>query len=761
MAQPNPFGDIHMQAPHAPDHPPAHQHPPGRTSRRGSLSGGDGRRGSISGRRGSVSGHHDPNDPGSPEQHHGGRRSSITVEPQSDHAKELVAMLKDKNKLIEHFQKTHLLQETLDPNRDKHRRMSVAPQNIAQAVKPVSHGAHDRQRSSGRSPSVKHRQITLKHPGEGMTAVRRATLNLDKLKRHVKTVGKAAIMLDTMKPTMITHKKGAKPANYDRCKEVLSKSPYLRNKRDCETLLTLVKNVKFFQNLGEVEQLELCKVMGLMDVAWARQRIMTEGEKGSTFYVILVGSVFVQVKVADSKNLKTVAHLHSGDSFGEAALINNNPRNATVVSAEPSELLMIEKEDYERVIKSLHVDALKKKVAFINSIPAFASLPPEIMNDLASRVFFEKIPIHRKIWEQNSKVDPMKYLLIVKQGEVHVLKTFKVPKKGKTAATISMLHPSLRQNMGTTAMWNERRADLCALGPSSAFLEDSMFTSFTNADSGIKEGDISDTEKARKEAAARKKKAEEEERRGCTLVTSCCCEVGWLSKHIFNQLMKYGSKAVSKAGEGKVDEEEYESGLKMMTSLKEWMLVYPSEVELRRLYYDDKLWKEFKANVVDFVKSESKTKRAHKPPPKDEEADVIEKIRQAKYGNHPLACDITLPFRKPVDLLPMSAGSDMSAPEFGLAPEEQLYSHVETHLTPRSCTKKYKNTGEGGGNTFGYVSPVTSPRKDGEVVRSPTVVRTPSTLRRKTTMVKKQRREITLRNPDKMREQRQGFATTI
>ena len=153
--------------------------------------------------------------------------------------------------------------------------------------------------------------------------------------------------------------------------------------------------------------------------------------------------------------------------------------------------------------------------------------------------------------------------------------------------------------------------------------------------------------------------------------------------------------------------------------------------------------------------------RPRRPPPKDEEADVIEKIRQAKYGNHPLACDITLPFRKPVDLLPMSAGSDMSAPEFGLAPEEQLYSHVETHLTPRSCTKKYKNTGEGGGNTFGYVSLVTSPRKDGEVVRSPTVVRTPSTLRRKTTMVKKQRREITLRNPDKMGEQRQGFATTI
>ena len=308
-------------------------------------------------------------------------------------------MLQDKDKLIEHFTKTHLIQETLDPHRDKHRKHSVMPGTIGEAIAPVTHGAHDRQRASGKSPAVKHRKITLRNQE---TPMKRATANLNKLKKHVKSVGKAAILLEMMKPTMITHKKGAKPANYNVCKDILSKSPYLRNRKDCETLLTLVKNVKFFQNLGEKEQLELCKVMGFMDVAWARQRIMTEGEKGSTFYVILVGSVLVQIKVADSKNLKTVAHLHPGDSFGEAALITDNPRNATVVSAEPSELLIIEKEDYERVIKSLHVDALKKKADFIHSIPAFVNIPETITHDLAGRVFFEKVPIHKRIWEQVS-----------------------------------------------------------------------------------------------------------------------------------------------------------------------------------------------------------------------------------------------------------------------------------------------------------------------------------------------------------------------
>ena len=166
----------------------------------------------------------------------------------------------------------------------------------------------------------------------------------------------------------------------------------------------------------------------------------------------------------------------------------------------------------------------------------------------------------------------MKYLLIVKQGEVHVLKTFKVPLKAKKGAT--------------SKGWNERRADLCALGPSSAFLEQSMFSSISQPQAEAKDSPALAAKK-------KKKQAEEVETRGSTLVTSCCCEVGWLSKHIFNQLMKYGSKGMlSNGGGGGGDgseQDDQSSGYEMMTSLKEWMLVYPSEVELKRLYYDNKV----------------------------------------------------------------------------------------------------------------------------------------------------------------------------
>ncbi len=628
--------------------------------------------------------------------------------PRSEHGQQLAKMLNDKNKLIEHFQKTHTFTEPLDFNREKTTRRNSTAENS-----PVL-------------PKQSRRTIHLK-------AETRLQKNISLLKKHVKRVGKAAILLEMMKPSMITHKKAVKPQNYDACKQILGKSQFLRTRKDCEALLMLVKNVKFFQELSEDAQLELCKVMNHVDVAWARQTIMQQGDAGSTFFVIIVGSFYVQIQVAESKNLKTVAHLHPGDSFGEAALISNQPRNATIVSAEPSELLKIEKADYERVIKKLHVDALMKKVSFIRSVPAFQTFSEEVTQDLASRVFFQKVPIHTNVWKQGDAVDQMKYLLIVKHGEVHVMKNFKVKKKRKGAGNhvdpaATPVRNARRGNIGAIhqgtsekkiAMLKkgsrtrgsqrdfdfvEKRADLCTLGPTSAFLERSMFeNSAVTSEEDLEE----------------KIMHEKSETRGSTLVTGCCCEIGWLSKHIFNQLTRHGTTLVN-YDKDNIEREATppeQSRKSMMSNLSEWMLEYPTEKELRSLFIEDKLWKEFKENVVLQAKSESQTKRAHVLRKIEGEDSIIEKIREAKYGSHPLHSDLKLPFRKPVDLLPMSIDTDLRAPEFGLAPTDFLYNHVDRHLIPTTMVRKVDPDKAG---TFGYVSPVNSPRKDdGSKVHTP------------------------------------------
>lgn len=193
---------------------------------------------------------------------------------------------------------------------------------------------------------------------------------------------------------------------------------------------------------------------------------------------------------------------------------------------------------------------------------------------MATRVHFEKVPIHHPIWKQGDDVDPMKYIMIVKHGEVHVIKDFTVPKIAACGMTTTSFRTPTNKEQDFT---EKKRADLCALGPSSAFLERSMF------DNGVekKEGERITLED--------RKKMEAGEKRNSSLVTSSCCEIGWLSKHIFNQLTKFGLKGVNNqishvedpadvAGiEGDhIDHREMkkieESAEKMMMDLREWMI---------------------------------------------------------------------------------------------------------------------------------------------------------------------------------------------
>lgn len=70
------------------------------------------------------------------------------------------------------------------------------------------------------------------------------------------------------------------------------------------------------------------------------QVIVREGEAGDSFYIIALGQVRVD------QGGKSVATLGPGEFFGEISLLMDQPRNATVTSMEPVELLVIPRTDF-------------------------------------------------------------------------------------------------------------------------------------------------------------------------------------------------------------------------------------------------------------------------------------------------------------------------------------------------------------------------------------------------------------------------------
>ena len=337
------------------------------------------------------------------------------------------------------------------------------------------------------------------------------------------------------------------------------------------------------------------------------------------------------------------------------------------------------------------------------------------------------------IWTQGSVVDNMRYLLIVKHGEVHVIKKFTVP-RGDGAEDV-------------------KRADLCMLGPTSAFLELSMFND--RSESPSPDGSAQPPAAAGQPGQPR----ETFELRGSTLVTSSCCEIGWLSKHIFKQLTRFGMRGGSvKAGTGGGEVNDAEGGErqghgeegddecdcdarssssssggccggggsssssgndlssggaptlsslnrstvgrkssvssnarldvaidKIMSNLKEWMLDYPTSEELRTLYREKNLWSKFKASVVSrTVQGNAKARVKNMKSKETLTETATRKVRTMKetssLASNPLRSDMQFPFRKPVDLLPMTHGSSIYNPQFGLAPREGIYRYVDANF---------------------------------------------------------------------------------
>ena len=84
----------------------------------------------------------------------------------------------------------------------------------------------------------------------------------------------------------------------------------------------------------------------------AERVIARQGEIGTGFFIIASGSVRV---VRDGQ---TLAVLGPGEFFGELSVIDGKPRNAQVVSAEPTTCLALATWDFEAIVREQPTVAL-------------------------------------------------------------------------------------------------------------------------------------------------------------------------------------------------------------------------------------------------------------------------------------------------------------------------------------------------------------------------------------------------------------------
>lgn len=90
--------------------------------------------------------------------------------------------------------------------------------------------------------------------------------------------------------------------------------------------------------------------------------IVTKGEAGIGFYLILEGSVEVR------SGGKTLSKLGPGQFFGEMSIIDNQPRSADVVAIEASRVLILSAWSFKTLISDNPKIALKMMQEFVRRL---------------------------------------------------------------------------------------------------------------------------------------------------------------------------------------------------------------------------------------------------------------------------------------------------------------------------------------------------------------------------------------------------------
>ena len=119
----------------------------------------------------------------------------------------------------------------------------------------------------------------------------------------------------------------------------------------------LLGGVPLFEGLNETELGALSQVALHRVFPKDRVVIMAEDE-GDTLFVIARGQVKVSIVSEDGREV-ILSILSQGDFFGEMSLLDGHPRSANVTTMSETELLMVRRPDFLRLIQSTPQIAVK------------------------------------------------------------------------------------------------------------------------------------------------------------------------------------------------------------------------------------------------------------------------------------------------------------------------------------------------------------------------------------------------------------------
>jgi CRP-like cAMP-binding protein len=195
-----------------------------------------------------------------------------------------------------------------------------------------------------------------------------------------------------------------------------------------------MENVAFFQKLAKTEGESACKqcCQVLLHETYAvNEYVFRQDDPGDRFYIILEGACGVLIET--DRAVQEVRTYRVGDSFGELALIQNQPRAASIQCKALCHFAVLRREDYEKTLQRVQKRTLDENVEFLLGQPMFKAWSRGAMVKLSyyfnERNFTWKQAVYRA-------GDPANDVFFIKKGEFRLLQD--LPARSSPEPTISL-----------------------------------------------------------------------------------------------------------------------------------------------------------------------------------------------------------------------------------------------------------------------------------------------------------------------------------
>jgi CRP-like cAMP-binding protein len=151
--------------------------------------------------------------------------------------------------------------------------------------------------------------------------------------------------------------------------------------------------------------------------AAADMAVVTIGEPGDRFYLVRSGRL--EALAADGTVLGSIG---PGEGFGELALLDHRPRNATVRATEDCELWSLDRGHFERWVRERYEIAARIRAsaedrAALAALPFFKGLEPQELDRILPRMVTVRVPAGEAVFREG---DPGDRYYVIRGGEAEL-----------------------------------------------------------------------------------------------------------------------------------------------------------------------------------------------------------------------------------------------------------------------------------------------------------------------------------------------------